>query len=328
MKKLLVLCVLLGACALAWGADKALDRDGNLYVLAPSTINDTPVLQMRVFFASGLKTFMTVPGSEGPETEASPQVYLSSNAKKLYISYERRGTASSEVLLTAYDLGGGFSDSVVVSEAPGSTFCVNPRLYQTYEASVDESGNKSILQFIHMIWWEDGSLPGAVYLNIPVVFGSPDLSGRTLIRLGDIVAPGSAPADFSALSPNLYQTPSLFVPQINQNSLYVFFADLASMQYQTLQFRYNIDSGTLRDRAHFPDIGVRAPVGIPVMFSPSSGVNPILGFDGRLGLFSMEPGGTLYTVYCQGWTSPLRLPLNLNDLEVGSLLNNLLNDLQ
>jgi len=83
MKKIWILAVLLGVCGWALGADKALDRDGNYYVVFPTVINNVPVLQMQIYFVTGAKTFMTVPGSDGPEVEANPQIYLSTNPRNV-----------------------------------------------------------------------------------------------------------------------------------------------------------------------------------------------------------------------------------------------------
>jgi hypothetical protein len=327
MKKIWMLAVLLGICGWAFGADKALDREGNFYTVFPTVVNDVPVLQMQIFLVTGAKTFMTVPGSEGPEIEANPQIYLSTNAKKCYVAYERWGTSSSRIILATYVLGQGFLDPLTVSESGDGTVCMNPVLAQTWEIYTDESGNKTMLQFLHLVWWENGASSGAVYCNFPITLGTMDPSAKTLIRLSDLVSPAGVIGDLSGVSPHIYQSPAIFIPARNQNSLFVVFADLSSLQYQVLSFRYGSGgSDTANDRAHFPDIGVVAPIAFPNGFTPGGAIAPILGTDGRLGLYSMSTAGTQLMYYCQGWSTVVNVPVPLSGPEVGGLLDSLVND--
>jgi hypothetical protein len=328
MKKLLVLAFILGLCGWAAAADKALDRDGNLYAIGSAVADGVPVLQLQIYFTTGTKGILIVPGSEGPESDASPQVYLSNNAKKFYIAFERRGTASSEIVLVTYTLGEGFTDPQVVSEAYAGAFCRNPNLAQTYEFLTDGAGHKTLLQLIHLVWWETGPVPQAVYCNIPVVLGIPDLSGKTLIRLGDLLSPGLPPGDYSGLSTGLYESPSLLVPERNRNSLAVFFADLSALEYRIVDFRYGSDPIILEDRAHFPDIGVRAPVAMPLTFSSASLISPVIGTEGRLGIYSRETSGTLFGIFCDGWGAAIRLPISVTDPEMADLLKPIVEDIR
>ena len=327
MKKIWMFAVLLGICGWAFGADKALDRDGNFYTVFPTVVNDVPVLQMQIFLVAGAKTFMTVPGSEGPEVEANPQVYLSTNAKKCYVAYERWGTSSSQIVLATYVLGQGFLDPVVVSEAGDGTYCMNPILAQTWEIYTDGSGSKTMLQFLHLAWWENSPSPGAVYCNFPITLGMMDPAAKTLIHLSDLVSLGGVIPDLSGVAPYLYQTPGLFIPARNQNFLFVVFADLPSLQYQILSFHYGSGgSDTANDRAHFPDIGVMTPIGLPAGFTPAGAISPVLGTDGRLGLYAMTAVGTQLMYYCQGWSAQVNLPIALSGPEVSGLLDSLVND--
>jgi hypothetical protein len=328
MRRLTLLLCLLAFAAAGTAADKALDRDGNLYFVVPATVNEAPVLQMQILFSSGVKTFMTVPGSEGPELESSPQVYLSSNARNLYVAYERTGADSGGIVLATYAIGSGFGVPVTLAEPGAGVFCRNPRLVQTHEIRVDEAGTKTILQFLHLLWWETGARPGAVYCNIPVVLGTLDLDFRTEIRLNDLTDPSGVPGDLSGISPQLYEAPAFYAPLGNSNHLYILFADLGALQYRVLEFRYSLEGDTLRDRAHFPDIGVRNSIALPSLLSPTQSVSAVIGLDARIGLFSMEPNGTLFALYCDAWTTPMWLPSGFNPLEVGNLLRSLVDDLQ
>ena len=330
MKKFLVLVLafILGWCGWALAADKALDRDGNLYAITPALVDGVPMLQLQVYLTTGAKGILIVPGSEGPETEVSPQVYLSNNAKKFYIAYERSGTASSEIVLVTYTLGEGFSDPQVVSEAAAGAFCHNPVLAQTYEFITDGSGSKTVLQLIHLVWWETGPLPQAVYCNIPLILGVPDFLSKTLVPLGDLVSPGLPPADYSGLSAGLYESPSLLVPDRDHNALTLFFADLATLDYRILDVGYASDPGILEDRAHFPDIGVRAPIAMPTGFLATSLISPVIGTEGRLGIYARETEGTFFGIFCEGWGAAIRLPIDVTDLEMADLLKPVVEDLR
>lgn len=327
MKRLTLLLCLLALAAVASAGDKALDRDGNLYLVGPAVVNDTPVLQMQVLYVSGFKTFMTVPGSEGPESEGSPQLYLSSNARTLYIAYERRGPDGGAVVLSSYAIGGSFAEPVVLSDPRPGTFCLNPRLQQTHEIRVDDAGNKTILQFLHLLWWETGDRPEAVYCNIPILLGSLDLPFRTVIRLGELTSPEGFPSDLTGIAPPLIQSPGLYVPAGNKSIVYILFADAATLQYRLLEFRYTLDGETVNDRAHFPDIGVKNSIGLPTSLSPTQSVTTVIGTDGRVGLYSMEPTGPMVALYCDQWSTPLWLPADFSSLEVGTLIRSLVDDL-
>jgi hypothetical protein len=327
MKRPILLLILLVLAALAPAADRTFDREGNVYLVVPGTLDGAPVLQMQILFASGLKTFMTVPGSEGPESEGAPQLYLSGNARTLYVAYERRGADGGDIVLAAYAIGGAFGDPVIVSEPRSGAFCVNPRLQQTHEIRVDEAGNKTILQFLHLLWWETGDRPGAMYCNIPLVMGTLDLASRTIIRLSDITDPYGIPGDLSGISPRLYEAPAFHVPSADSNRLYVLFADLGSLQYRLLELRYSLDGETVQDRAHFPDIGVKNSISLPTTLAPTGPVSSVIGVDGRIGLYSMGAQGPMVALFCEQWSIPLWLPPDFSAQEVGALLRSFVEDL-
>lgn len=309
MKKLLIATLIL-FCFNLYSSNKAMDQEGTVYQIFQSTVNENPQLQLNIYFNTGIKTYLTIPGTEDSEIENFPNLFYSYNLSNLFILYtkERQGGSDLYIQIMHKDLT--FSESYIISEG-NSSYCINPKIYQTYKINQNEGGTKSILQLLHIIWWEKGQNMEAVYANIPIIFNDLDINAKTIIHLSDLISLEPKTSEVE-ISPFLYEFPEIFIPKANENKLDLFFADLNSLSYIILNFNYDGED-TLRDRAHFPDIGVRMPIPIPSNLSPQSNPEVVLGAEERIALIFKNGETFDFLFYCNAWNQ-LKKIANAKDI--------------
>ena len=323
MKRLIFVC-LICMVSIGWAGERALDHDGNLYYVYATPNQGISVLLLDIYTPDGAVSTMPVRGTKNFSGSLSPQIAYSNLAKRLFIVFAQEDAYSSDIVLVTYSPTDGFSAPLLLSDSQPGCRAVNPLVTLTNEVNIDSQNNRVWLQLLHVLWWEDGVRPGAVYMNLPVSFQFNGLDSSTRLRLDEILSPGMSPTELSALSPQLYQHPSLLVPQPGLNKVQILFFNTGLAQFQLVELSYSSDTGTLRDRAHFPDIGLRNTFALPAGFSPTQSVTSVVVDSGDLGFFSIEPEGVLYTLYCSGWTPARTLPPNLPPMEVENLLHSIL----
>lgn len=320
-RKIVVLCALLAWALLGHAGDTALDRSGNLYHVVPASNQGLPFLQLDIYAPDGSRNSLPVWGTKSLAKLSNPQVVFSQPANRLYIVFSQGSGAFTDVVLTSYSPRDGLSLPYSLSTDHQNRSAVNPRVVLTSEVTLNESGQKVWFQLLHLLWWEDGSRPGAVYANLPVNLHFDGIDDLTRIQLTDLLTPGMEPADLGPLAPHAYQHPRLFPLAPLSNAVRAIFFNPAILQYQIADLTYNVDSETMDDRAHFPDIGLKASLPFPPEFAPTQSVSTILSSTGNVAMFSVEPEGISYTYYCQQWTAPSLLPLILPEQEVENMLS-------
>lgn len=297
MKKLLFLILIL-FCFNIYSSDKVMDKEGTVYQISKSILNENPVLQLYIYYNDGIKTFLTIPGTEDTAFEDFPNLFYSFNTSKLFILYSKMRENGSDLYLQVMQKDLTFSENYLISEGNPS-YCINPKIYQTYKIIQNEDGTKSILQLLHIIWWEKGQNGVAYYANIPMYFDDLDINAKTIIHLSDLISSEPKTSE-DEISPFLYEFPEIFIPKVDENKLTLFFADLSSLSYIILDFNYDGEN-TLRDRAHFPDIGVRMPYPIPSNLSPESNPEVVLGSEERIALIFKTGESFDFLFYCNAW---------------------------
>lgn len=309
MKKFLFLILIL-FCFNLYSSDKVMDREGTVYQISQIIVNENPVLQLYIYFNDGIKTFITVPGTEDGAIENFPNLFYSFNTSNLFILYSKERENGSDLYLKVMHKDFTFSESYILSEG-NSSYCINPKIYQTYKIIQNEDETKSILQLLHIIWWEKGQNDGAFYANIPIIFSNLDINAKTIIHLSDLISLEPKTIE-NEISPFLYEYPEIFIPKANENKLTLFFADLSSLSYIVLDFNYDGED-TLRDRAHFPDIGVRMPYPIPTNLTLETNPEIILGAEGRIALLMKGMETFDFSYFCNGWSSSTKIA-NVKDI--------------
>lgn len=302
MKKLLFLLILISSLWVL-SSEKVMDQSGNIFTIFKGTVNENPALQIALLSVGDLKVLFNVPSTEDPAIENYPSIYYSPGSRNLFIIYTKERQDGSDLYFQVMDSNFNFSQAYKVSESFSNTYCINPKIYQTYKITINPEGTNSLLQFIHLIWWQKGSKEGAVYLNIPVLFNTVDIEARTLIYLNDLI---SLEKNYSEneISPFLYQYPEIVIPKPNENKVSVFFADLSSLSYVILDFNYDGED-TLRDRAHFPDIGMRLPIPMPVSFSLDSVPLFVFGTEEKIGFIIQSGDSFSFSYYCSSQWNPI-----------------------
>lgn len=303
MKNLLIF-ILIPFCFNLYSSDKAMDNEGTVFQIFQSIVNENPVLQINIYFNNGMKTFFTIPDTDDSEIEDFPNLFYSFNTSNLFILYTKERQGGSDLYLQVMHKDLTFSESYIISEGNAST-CINPKIYQTYKIIQNEDGTKSILQLLHIIWWEKGQNEGAFYANIPIYFQDLDINAKTIIHLSNLISLEPKTSEVE-ISPFLYEYPEIFIPKANENKLSLFFADLNSLSYIILDFNYDGED-TLRDRAHFPDIGVRMPFPIPTNITLETNPEIILGSEGRVALLMKGMETFDFYYFCNSWSSSTKI---------------------
>jgi len=307
-----------------FSSEKAMDQYGTVYQAFITTINDNPTLQINIYNSNGTKTWVVVPGTEGIEKENFPNLFYSLNTSNLFVLYTKERDNGSDLYLQIMHKDFTFSESYLISEGTSSNYCINPKIYQTYKIYQNEDGSKTILQLLHIIWWQKGTKEGAFYANIPVTFNGIDIDAKTIIYLNDLVS--FEPAEGNEISPFLYESPEIFVPKTNENSLSLIFADLSSLSYVIFDLSYDGEN-TLRDRAHFPDIGVRMPYPIPINLSIGSNPEFLVGTEGRIALLIKNGDNFDFTFFCNGsWANQTRISNASNIFEAKEFVKRIIED--
>lgn len=304
MKKLLFFSILLFTFYI-FSAEKVMDQEGNIYTIFKGNINDNPALQITLLSYGDLKLLINVPSTEDPFQENYPNIYYSSSSRNLFIIYTKEREDGSDLYFQVMKSDFTFSNPYKISESYANTYCLNPKIYQTYKVSKNQDGTNSLLQLIHIIWWQKGLKEGAVYLNIPVVFNNIDIEARTLIYLNDLVSLEQNFAE-GEISSYLYEYPEIIIPKANENKISVFFADLTSLSYIIMDFNY--DGGdTLRDRAHFPDIGMRLPYPIPYTFHLDSLPSFLFGTEEKIAFIIQSGDSFTFSYFCSSWSPVIKI---------------------
>ncbi|MEJ5165738.1 MAG: hypothetical protein WHV67_01775 [Thermoanaerobaculia bacterium] len=299
MKKLIFLLILISGLYL-FSSEKVMDSSGNIFSIFKGTINENPALQITVLSVGDLKILLNVPTTEDSAKEEFPNLYYSSSSRNLFIIYTKEREDGSDLYFQILKSDLTFSEPYKISESFSNTFCLNPKIYQTYKLSKNPDGTNSLLQLIHIIWWQKGTKEGAVYLNIPVVFNTVDIEAKTLIYLNDLISLDQNFAE-GEISPYLYEYPEIIIPKVSENKLSIFFADLSSLSYVILDFNYDGDD-TLRDRAHFPDIGMRLPYPMPVSFSVDTTPYFLFGSEEKIAFIVQSGDSFSFSYFCSSWS--------------------------
>ncbi len=309
---------------LSFSTDKVMDKEGNVYQIFQNNSDGQNNLVLYFYLNNGLKTFITLPSTEDPEKEVYPNLIYSSKLKSLIILYVKEKENYSDLYLEIFDLSSNTSNVYKITESYPSLYCLNPSFSQTYKVFENSDGSKSILHLIHILWWEKGEREGAVYLNIPVLSGELDFEFKTKIYLNDLISPNYN-ENGEEISPYLYENPQIFIPKTNENNLSIFFADLGSLSYYILDLNYD-NGDTLRDRAHFPDIGVRATFPIPITFNLTSPPEFILGTESRIALLHQNEESLEFSQFCNEWLGLTKIGNASSLSEAKVLVKNIIED--
>lgn len=309
MKKLLIFILTL-FCLYLYSSERTMDSAGTVYQITGTQVNENPSLQINIYFNNGTKTWISVPGTEDSNAETFANLFYSLNTSNLFILYSKEKSDGSDLFLQVMHRDYTFSEAYLISEGISNTTCINPKIYQTYKIIQNENGIKTLIQLLHLIWWQKGSVEEAVYANIPIVLNNIDIDAKTIIHLSDLIS--FEPRNFEGeVSPFLYEYPEIIIPKPNENKLTLLFSDLSSLSYIILDFDYD-GSETLRDRAHFPDIGVRLPFPMPLNLFPSSSPEFILGSENKVALLMQSNEVFDFSFFCSDW-NPLTRISNAKD---------------
>jgi hypothetical protein len=312
---------LFGWALTGFAGDTALDRAGNLYTVFPSTYQGLPCLQLDIRAHDGAVTSVPVWGTTPFAQPSSPQVLYSLPSDRLYLVFRQGAGPGAQIALATYSSRSGLSPSFLLSSGRPDQDAQNPVAAFTAQVIAGDGELKVWRQFLHVLWWEEGPEAGARYANLPVPFDFAGVDALTRLRMNDLLSPETAPGDLSALSPQVRQHPTLFVPDSSRNQVRVFYLNTALLQCEIADLTYSTGTEILEDRAHFPDIGLMATMPMHPDFVTTQGVTTLLGTTGNLALFSAEPEGYYYATYCEGWSQPGTLPLDLPREEVQRILS-------
>lgn len=299
MKKLTFLLILISSLSLI-SSERVMDYSGNIIYIFKGNLNENPALQITILSLGDLKILLNVPTTEDPAEENFPNIYYSSSSRNLFIIYTKEREDGSDLYFQVLKSDLTFSQPYKISESFSNTFCINPKIYHTYKLSKNPDGTNSLLQLIHIVWWQKGVKEGAVYVNIPVVFNNVDIEAKTLIYLNDLISLDQNYVE-GEISPYLYEYPEIIIPKASENKLSVFFADLSSLSYIILDFNYDGED-TLRDRAHFPDIGMRLPYPMPVSFSVDTIPYFLFGSEEKIALIIQSGDSFSFSHFCSSWS--------------------------
>ncbi len=323
MKKIITFMLIFSGFYL-YSFEKVIDSSGNLYQICQNSKENINKLQIYIYHSNGNKTLLDVPTTEDSVIENYPNIIYLESSKMLIILYSKEREDGSDLIIQTMDDKFNFSPPYKISEGTPLSYCINPKIYRTYNIRISDNFME-ITQFLHLIWWQRGSLEGAVYANIPLIFNNLDIESKTLIYLNDYISLNDKNYD-SSISNYLYESPEIFIPKANENKLSVLFADLDSLSYVILDLNYD-DGDTLRDRAHFPDIGVKTMLDMPISLSPSSNVDFILSENENIALmYKNAEGNYEFSYYCSGWSQVAQIPLINNYYEAREFVKRIIEE--
>lgn len=322
MKKIISFMLIFSGFYL-YSFEKVIDSSGNLYQICQKSEEDINKLQIYIYNPNGNKTLLDVPTTEDSMIENYPNIIYLESSKMLIILYSKEREDGSDLFIQTMDDKFNFSSPNKISEGTPLSYCINPKVYRTYNIKVSDNFME-ITQFLHFIWWQRGSMEGAVYANIPLIFNRLDIESKTLIYLNDYISLDGKNYDRS-ISNYLYESPEIFIPKSNENKLSVLFADLNSLSYVILDLNYD-NEDTLRDRAHFPDIGVKTMLDMPLSLSPSSNVDFLLSDNGNIALIYKNEEVYEFAYYCSGWSKVAKIPLINNYYEAREFVKRIIEE--
>lgn len=302
MKKLFIFIFLISAFLIS--DDKLITPSGDVFEIYTSYINDYPGLKIIHKKGEEIINIANIPGTEDEFCELYPKFIYSSKTQEFFIVYSKVNINGADVYLQVMKKEGYiFSSPYKISESE-NTFCINPKIYQTYKIYFTENNERKVLKLLHIIWWEVGTNEQAVYLNIPITEEGIDLNFKTIIYLNDIIYLNE---NIKEISHYFLENPEIIISRSNENKLTLIFAHKKSSSYVLLDLSYENEK-LLRDRAHFPDIGIRAIIEIPNEFRISSYPEFLLGAENNIALILGKNKTFEFAYYCNGWSELNKIP--------------------
>lgn len=216
----IAVAALCAAGAFAQQEGAALGSGGELYIVksgmygqlfqgVPKEVRLYPVLALEIVRPGGFIERLLVKGSEGPESERSPELVYEEASNTVYLSWESQPNKIHAVLMLAGFDGRNWTEPIQVS---GNPFIpkVSPHLLTTrdsYQETVDGSLVTRYRTILHLLWGEETDATGHETLYSPIILQNGEFIGTNPIYLLASFDPRSEPATSLETSLDLIRQP-------------------------------------------------------------------------------------------------------------------------